>query len=151
MTLILPLTDALAALPTHADRLAHAEQTASLTGAFPWGLADPDDPTQRPDVSAALLIAHRRRQEAGLPPLADLMGEWRENGRLTIRESIGPTVTMAWVGSVEWMVCRFGGAPITGKDPANGRRDADAVLLDLGFALLDGDVIRVTCGHTLTA
>lgn len=142
MTVTLLLADALAALPTHAARMAHAEQTAALTGAFPWGLADPADLTQDPAASAALLLAQRQRAIAGLPPVTDLMSAWSKPGSLAVRESIGPTVTLAWVGRVEWMVCRFGRRPITGKVTASGRRDVDEVLLRLGYALLDVGLMR---------
>lgn len=142
MVVTLPLADALATLPTHEERQAHANQTAALTGKFPWGLANPADLAQRPDVSAAILLAQRQRYEAGLPPIVDLMSEWRAQGRLTVRDSTGFTITLAWIGAKEWMVCRFGNQPVTGKDVVNGRRDADAALLGFGYALLAGDSIR---------
>lgn len=154
----LRLSDALAELPTHADRLAAALEIKKLTGQFPWGVADEAN-GDRPDISAAVLVAGLRRARAGLPALEDLMGEWREwttPARVWLREPIGLTLAIASVFSRTlsdgdgWVVCQSWGLGVgPSRGPAHseaGKVAADTCLMvERGLAVLDGEEIRYAC------
>lgn len=168
----LTLSDALTQLPTHESRLAVAERVREITGAFPWGLSDPSDPTQDPAVSAALLLAQLDRAEHGNGALLDLMMPWGWSDEpeedeedvaedappegwdplvLDRRLSIGPTIMVALLfqgaskdSEMGWMVSRLGVLPITGPEWGEAARDpADrAMMFQRDVALLDDGILR---------
>lgn len=96
-----------------------------------------------PLVAAGLWWASVLRVEAGLGPVAGLLGEWQHNSRDTLwtdrRDSfIQPLrYALAFANARGWTLLRWSG-PETGDA---GKLAADTAALSAGFALLNGDHI----------
>lgn len=148
---VITRAEALRRAPLHEDRLRLGADIQKVTGSFPWGVANPEDPAQLAWLSAAILLASQHRVREGLPPLLDVMGPWETRERLRIREPIGPSINLAAVTreppGMGWMVTRMplGTPPFRGPEcGAEGEALADATVMEQHYGILVGDSLHYT-------